>query len=302
MLPARCTASPTLLAVTLAVGLAITSAAGTTACAASPVPSPTGVTVSRSFQGLEREYGARLGVWALDTGSGQNVSWRSGERFAYASTYKALAAGAVLRQESADQLDQVVTYSKDDLVNYSPVTSEHVDTGMTVRELCDAAVCYSDNTAGNLPLRQLGGPAGLDRELARLGNHTTHVNRYEPELNAAVPGDVRDTTSPRALGNDLEKYAVDDVLPESRREVLNQWLRENTTGGSLIRAGVPENWTVGDKSGAGDYGTRNDVAVVWRPDRAPLVLVVMSSRQTQDASYDDALVAKAARVAVESLR
>ncbi|MFJ9757695.1 class A beta-lactamase [Streptomyces sp. NPDC101149] len=298
MLPVRRTASLTILA----VGLALTSAAGTIASAAGPVPSHPPVTVSRSFHELEREYDARLGVWALDTGSGRNVSWRSGERFAYASTYKALAAGAVLRQESADRLDQVVTYSKGDLVSYSPVTSEHVDTGMTVRELCDAAVRYSDNTAGNLLLRQLGGPARLDRELARLGDRTTHVDRYEPELNSAVPGDVRDTTSPRALGNDVGKYALGDVLPKSRREVLDQWLRESTTGGTLIRAGVPENWTVGDKSGAGDYGTRNDVAVVWRPDRAPMVLVVMSSRRTQDASYDDALVAKAAGVAVESLR
>ncbi|WP_316742155.1 class A beta-lactamase [Streptomyces sp. MK7] len=268
MLLAHRTVSPTILA----TALALATVAGTTASASSSVPSHTPVAVNHA-----------------------------GERFAYASTYKALAAAEALRQESPDQLNHVVQYSEDDLVSYSPITSQHVDTGMTVRELCDAAVRYSDNTAGNLLLRQLGGPAGLGRALARLGDHTTHVNRYEPDLNTAVPGDVRDTTSPRALGNDLEKYAVGGVLTKSRRDVLDQWLRGNTTGGTLIRSGLPRDWTVGDKSGAGSYGTRNDIAVAWRPNRAPLVLVVMSSRHTQDAPYDDALVAEAARVAAESL-
>jgi beta-lactamase class A len=272
---------------------------GTTADA-SRTASATTASAERGFKALEGEYGARLGVWALDTGTGRTVTWRAGERFAYASTYKALAAGELLRRDPGG-LDDVVTYTKADLVTYSPITEQHVDTGMTVRALCDAAIRYSDNTAGNLLLRRLGGPKGLQAALRRIGDHTIHADRFETALGDAVPGDVRDTSTPRALGTDLRRYAIGSVLPKSGRVLLDDWLRRNTTGTAMIRAGVPAGWTVGDKSGAADYGTRNDVAVVWPPHRAPIVLAILSTRTTQDAAYDDALIAAAARVTVGAL-
>jgi beta-lactamase class A len=255
----------------------------------------------RAFEDLEREYDARLGVWALDTGTHRTVAWRADERFAYASTYKALAAAAVLRRTTADRLDDVVTYTRADLVSYSPITEQHVDTGMTLREICDAAIRYSDNTAGNLLFRELGGPSGLSADLKRIGDVTTHADRLETDLNAAVPGDVRDTSTPRALSADLGKYALGTTLPKADRALLNDWLRGNTTGAALIRAGVPAGWTVGDKTGAGGYGTRNDIAVVWPPHRAPIVLAILSSRTTQNATYDDALIAKATKVLISTL-
>jgi beta-lactamase class A len=172
---------------------------------------------------------------------------------------------------------------------------------MTVRALCDAAIRYSDNTAGNLLFRQLGGPSGLSAGLKRIGDDTTHADRIEPDLNAAVPGDVRDTSTPQALSADLRKFAVGNALPKADRALLNDWLQRNTTGAALIRAGVPAGGKVGDKTGAGDYGTRNDIAVVRAPHRAPIVLAILSSRTAQNATYDNALIAEATKAVMSAL-
>lgn len=264
-------------------------------------PSVAATTADPGFQRLEETFDARLGVYAVDTGTGRTVQYRADERFAYASTYKALAAAEVLDETTDAQLDRVVRYSADDLVTYSPITGQHVADGMTLRALADAAVRYSDNTAGNLLLRHLGGPQRFEKELREVGDETTDAARYETELNEATPGDKRDTSTARALADDLRAYAVGDALPPADRDVLNTWLRGNTTGGALIRAGVPDGWVVGDKTGAAGYGTRNDIAVIWPPDRAPIVLAVLSSRDEKDATYDNALIAEATKVVIAHL-
>ncbi|MFC0097757.1 class A beta-lactamase [Micromonospora marina] len=250
----------------------------------------------QAFRLLEEKFDARLGVYAIDTGTGRTVAYRPDERFAYASTYKALAAAEILDETTDTELDRVVRYSADDLVTYSPITEQHVATGMTLRAITDAAVRYSDNTAANLMLRHLGGPQRFERELRGIGDKVTDPERYETELNEARPGDRRDTSTPRALAGSLRAYTVGDALEPPDRATLNDWLRRNTTGGALIRAGVPDGWVVGDKTGSGGYGTRNDIAVIWPPDRAPIVLAVLSSRDEKDADYDDALIAEATRV------
>ncbi|MEU8254262.1 class A beta-lactamase [Micromonospora inaquosa] len=248
------------------------------------------------FRQLEERFDARLGVYAIDTGTGRTVQYRADERFAYTSTIKALAAAEILDETTDAELDRVVRYSADDLVTYSPITEQHVGDGMTLREIADAAVRYSDNTAGNLMVRQLGGPQKFERELREVGDKVTDPARYETALNEAKPGDRRDTSTPRALAQDLRAYAVGDALEPADRDILNEWLQGNTTGGELIRAGVPDGWVVGDKTGAGGYGTRNDIAVICPPDRAPIVLAVLSSRDQKDASYDNALIAEATKV------
>ncbi|MEV7279999.1 class A beta-lactamase [Streptomyces sp. NPDC093111] len=254
------------------------------------------------FKRLERVYGARLGVYAIDTGSGREVVHNATERFAYASTFKAPAAAAVLRKYSPGGMEKVVRYAKEDLVDHSPVTERHVGTGMTLRALCDAAVRYSDNTAANLLFDALGGPKGLQAALREVGDTTTLVERREPELNRWAPGATRDTTTPRAFAGALRAYVLGDALGADGRAQLTTWLRTNTTGDELIRAGVPKGWVVGDKTGGGgDYGVRNDIAVVWPPDAAPIVMAIMSNRGTKDAAYDNKLIAEAASVAVEAL-
>jgi beta-lactamase class A len=195
----------------------------------------------------------------------------------------------------------VITYTAADVVSNSPVTEKHVDSGMTLREIADAAVRFSDNTAGNLLFRELGGPAALGEALRALGDTTTRVDRIEPELNDTSPGDLRDTSTPRVLAADLRAFAVDDVLPAEKRDVLVDLLRRNTTGDKAIRAGVPGGWVVGDKTGSAAYATRNDIAVLWPPNRAPIVLAVLSDRGTVDAARDDALLARATEVVVEAL-
>jgi beta-lactamase class A len=273
------------------------------ASAASAVPTGSPAEVfPLAFGGLELTFDARLEVFAVDTGSGRAVSYRSDERFGYASTFKALAAGAVLDASSTAQLDEVVRYTKMDVLPNSPITSGHAGTGMTLRRLGDAAVRYSDNTAGNLLLERLGGPDGFERALRGLGDKVTEAGRMETALNSAVPGDRRDTSTARALIGDLRAYVLGDALGVADRAVPTGWLQGNTTGDTLIRAGVPAGWRVGDKTGSGGYGTRNDIAVLWPPSGAPIVMAIPTSRSEKDAGYDDKLIAQAAAMTIRTLR
>ncbi|MBA0053368.1 class A beta-lactamase [Streptomyces sp. AJS327] len=254
-----------------------------------------------TFASLERRFDARLGVYALDTGSGRTIRHRPDERFAYCSTHKALSAAAVLKQNTLEELEERVRYGPEDLVPHSPITERYVGTGMTLRALCDAAIRYSDNTAANLLFDELGGPKVFQATLAVLGDTVTRADRIETDLNEATPGDARDTSTPRALATDLRAYVLGDALGEGKQQLLVDWLQRNTTGDDLIRAGVPDTWVVGDKTGAGGYGTRNDIAIVWPPRSAPLAIAVLSSRDTRDAEYDDELIARAARTVVAAL-
>ncbi len=253
------------------------------------------------FARLEEEYDARLGVYALDTGTGEFVEYRADERFAYCSTFKVLAFGAVLQQTPVEDLDRVITYTEDDLVNYTPITEQHVDTGMSLLDIGAAALSYSDNTAANLLLEELGGPQALDEALEEIGDDVINVVRTEPGLSEAVPGDDRDTSTPRAMATSLEAFTLGDALTEDKREIVIDMMIGNMTGDDLIRAGVPDNWRVGDKTGSGGYGTRNDIAVLWPPEGDPIVLAVMSSRDEEGAESDDALIAEAAEVVVQTL-
>jgi beta-lactamase class A len=309
---ARSTLSGLLVAVAL-VPLAACGGGGTQDARDSPAPAKTEragkdepKTADRRYvrqlKGLERKFDARLGVYAVDTGTGRELAHNDGERFAYASTFKALAAGAVLHKYGLDGLDRTVRYSEEDLIQHSPVTEKHVKTGMSLKELCDAAVRYSDNTAANLLFDALGGPKGLDAALEKLGDDVTRMERREPELSRWAPGSTRDTSTPRAFAADLRKYVLGDVLGKRERAQLTKWLRGNTTGDDLIRAGVPDKWVVGDKTGSGSgYGARNDIAVVWPPGEAPLVVAIMSNRSEKDDTHDDELIAEAASVVAGAL-
>ncbi|MCM2416868.1 class A beta-lactamase [Streptomyces sp. RKAG293] len=265
-------------------------------------PDPAAKPSVGDLQRLERTYGARLGVYAVNTGNGRELAYRDTERFAYASTFKAFAAAAVLRKYSLAGMDKVIKYSHDDLLDHSPVTARHTGTGMTLRELCDAAVRYSDNTAANLLFDALGGPKGLAAALAQAGDTATRVERREPDLNEWTPGATRDTTTPRAWAGNLRAYVLENALGNDERAQLTKWLRTNTTGDELIRAGIPKGWTVGDKTGGGGvYAVRNDIAVVWPPNAAPIVMAIMTNRGTKNAPYDNKLLAEAASVIARKL-
>ncbi|KNB53269.1 class A beta-lactamase [Streptomyces caatingaensis] len=253
------------------------------------------------FRQLEQRFGARVGLYALDTGTGREVTYRADERFAHCSTFKALAAGALLHHASDAELDQVVTYRPEDLQKWAPIARKHVATGMKLREVAAAAAEYSDNTAANLLLDHLGGPAGLQKELRGIGDSTISTDRTEPGLSDAVPGDTRDTSTPRSIATDLRRYVLGSVLSDGRRQLLTDWLVHNTTGDRYIRAGVPAGWKVGDRTGNGGYGTRNDIAVAWPPGRSPVVIAVLSDRGEAGARSDDALIAEVTKAAVQAL-
>lgn len=264
-----------------------------------PTPSDLGAEVADELAALEAAYDARVGVHAVDTATGDHVEHRADERFAYASTIKALAAGVLLQGQPASALDETLPVTAEDVegAGWSPVTESRVGSAMTVRELGAAAVSQSDNGAFNVLLRRTGGPEALQAALVGSGDTTTFVDAWEPELNRFTPGDPARTSTPRVLADGLAGFALGDALDPAVRDVYVSWLTGSTTGDGTIRAGAPEGWTVGSKTGtAGRYGSRNDVAVVWPPDGAPVVLAVLTDRAEEDDEPDDALLADVAAV------
>ena len=255
------------------------------------------------LQSLEQTLEGRLGLCAIDTGSGKSLAYRGEERFPLCSTFKAVLAAAILAESGRDEalLKRRIRYTRADLVTYSPVTASHVDDGMTVEQLCAAAVQHSDNTAGNLLLQLVGGPAGLTAYARSVGDTAFRLDRWETALNSALPGDERDTTTPAAMSATLKRLVLDGALAAPQRAQLQEWLVGNTTGDARIRAGVPAGWRVGDKTGTGDYGSTNDVAVLWPPQRAPVTLAIYLTGTAPDAKPRNEIVAQAARVAADWL-
>lgn len=253
------------------------------------------------FTQLERELNGRLGVFALDTGNGAQLGYRANERFPVCSTLKVLVAAGILKRSTQIEglMRQRISYSQSDLVTYSPITEKHLTHGMTVAELCDAVMRYSDNTAANLLMKILGGPAGVTAFARSIGDQEFRLDHWEPLGGDMLPGDPRDTSTPEAMGRSLQRLALGDALAAQQRKQLQDWLLNNTTGATCIRAGVPEAWQVGDKTGAGSYGTRNDIAVLWPPHRPPVVVAVYSTQHKRDAKWRDDVVASAARIVVD---
>jgi len=228
------------------------------------------------WHAIEARVGGRLGVAVLDTGTGALAGQRLDERFPMCSTFKTLAAALVLARVDAGQerLDRRIAVTRADLLEWAPVTSKHVGgSGMTVAELCEAAITVSDNTAANLLLASAGGPAGVTAFVRRLGDDVTRLDRTEPALNEGTPGDPRDTSTPRAMVRTLHRLMLEDALSDQGRAQLVRWMTANTTGGQRLRAGVPLDWRVADKTGTGRLGTTNDIGMLWPPRGAPLVIV-----------------------------
>ncbi|MBD2892868.1 Beta-lactamase AST-1 [Actinomadura sp. RB99] len=263
-------------------------------------PAPSQAAVTKRLNALEKSRGDRIGAFAVDTGTGRFASYRADERFAFASTFKVMACGAVLRKARRTDpglMNRVIHYTKKDLVDNSPVTEDHVKDGMTVSALCKAAITQSDNTAGNLLLRQIGGPAGDTAFLRSLGDRVSRHDRWETDLNLWKPGELRDTTTPRAWAADLRTLTVGGALVRADRDRLTGWMKQTITGDKRIRAGLPKGWTVGDKTGTGGtYGTANDMAIAWPPSGAPVIIVITTNRLTADAAADEPAIAETAGI------
>lgn len=255
---------------------------------------------------IESHLGGRVGVAALDTATGQRLELRASERFPMCSTFKFLLVAATLARvdHHDEKLDRPIPYTKDDLLEWAPITKTHVAEGsMTVSALCAAAIQYSDNTAANLLLAAIGGPPALTQYARSLGDSVTRLDRNEPALNSAIPGDPRDTTTPSAMLGDLKKLLVDlGALSPDSQKLLQDWLIGNTTGRQSLRVGFPSTWRVGDKTGHGRNGSVNDIAIAWPPNRKPILVTAYLVESTAPDADHYAALANIGRVVASTFR
>ncbi|MGH1574758.1 class A beta-lactamase [Methylobacterium sp. P31] len=287
----------------LTQGFGIALASSATAVCGATARSAWSDRLKQALSQVEVESRGRLGVAVLNTETHEQVTHRGDERFPMCSTFKVLAAAAVLARvdRGEEALSRRIRFEASAVVVNSPVTKDHVGgVGMTLSALCKAAMTMSDNTAGNLLLEVIGGPAGLTQYARSLGDRTTRLDRTEPDLNEALPGDLRDTTSPDAMAANLRQLVFSDVLLPASREQLGLWLKHNKTGDTRLRAGLPGSWTVGDKTGAGDRGTTNDIAVIWPSEGAPLVVAAYLTGANTSAEQRNATIAAVGRAVAEA--
>lgn len=253
---------------------------------------------------IESDSGGKLGVAILDTQSHVASLYHADERFPMCSTSKVLVVAAVLARVDAgkEQLARRVSIAPGDILSYAPVTKQHVGAeGMSVGELCEAAITLSDNTAANLLVESLGGPAAVTDYARALGDDVTRLDRIEPELNEAAPGDPRDTTTPLAMAKNLLKLATGTALSSAMRDQLLGWLVGCKTGDAKLRAGLPKAWRIGDKTGSGGHGSSNDVAVIWPTGRKPVIIAVYLTGTTAAEEVRNAAQAAVGRTVAEAL-
>ncbi|MBD9373576.1 class A beta-lactamase [Rhizobium sp. ARZ01] len=231
----------------------------------------------------ETSLGARVGLAVVDTATGNTWLHNADQRFPMASTFKALACAALL-DSGTDKLERKVVIGKADLESYSPVTKSMVGRKASASDLCEITLRTSDNTAANKVLEVLGGPAAVTAFLRSVGDDTSRLDRTEPKLNEGKPDDPRDTTTPTKMAETMRKLVLGDALGEPERRQLTDWLVGNEVAGPLLRAGIPGDWRIADRTGAGGHGTRGIVAVMWPPERKPIVAAIYLTET--DASMD----------------
>ncbi|MEV4574142.1 class A beta-lactamase [Nonomuraea jabiensis] len=259
----------------------------------------------KELRALEASFKGRIGAYAIDTATGRTIGYRSNERFPLLSTFKAMACAAVLhkaRTSDPGLMEKVVRWTADDLKPNSPTTEKHVEDGLTVNQLCEATITLSDNTAGNMVLKQIGGPAGLTRYFRTLKDPISRLDRWETELNDWTPKEKRDITTPASIARDLRAVTTGNALTAKDREQLNAWMIATKTGDARIRAGLPKTWTIGDKTGTnGAFGGGNDIAVIWpKKGVSPIIMAIYTNRAAGE-SGDDTAIARTATILARGL-
>ncbi|RAU19442.1 class A beta-lactamase [Nitrincola tibetensis] len=240
------------------------------------------------LQRIENVLDARIGFSAYDSETGVRWEYNADQRFAMSSTFKTLACAALLQRvdSNEEQLERKVSFSKSDLVTYSPITEQHADSReMSLFELCEATLTTSDNTAANLILQAIGGPEVVTEFARGIGDNVTRLDRWETELNQATPNDDRDTTTPNAMVGNLKGLLLGDVLSPNSKSQLREWLVGNKVADGLFRASMPAEWVIADRTGAGGFGSRAITAVIWPPERLPILVAFYITETT--ASFED---------------
>lgn len=254
-------------------------------------------TAKERLRALEARAQGRLGVYALDVASGQGWGYRSDERFMMLSSFKLLASALVLARVDVGQesLARRIAYRKSDLVAWSPVTERHADgEGLTLAQLCEATITTSDNTAANLILASYGGPKAVTAFARKLGDEVTRLDRNEPSLNTPAASEPWDTSSPRAMATTLHTLLLGDALSMPSRQLLQQWMLANTTGGKRLKAGVPSTWKVGDKTGT-NATDANDIGILLPPHRAPWIVTAYLANSTASGPMKEETLAAVAQ-------
>jgi beta-lactamase class A len=253
---------------------------------------------------IEAVAGGRLGVAVVDAAGEVRLSHRADERFPMCSTFKALAAATALHRVDAgqDKLDRMLSYGPTDLLEYAPIAKARVGDGaMSLADVCAAAIQWSDNTATNLLLEAIGGPPAVTAFARSLGDSVTRLDRDEPTLNSAIPGDPRDTTSAAAMAADLRALILGEVLSEASRRQLEAWMAGDKVADKRLRAGLPADWRIADKTGAGDHGVANTIAILRPPSRPPLFVAVYFAESDRSPDERNAVHRDVAKVIVETM-
>lgn len=258
------------------------------------------------FRKLEKQYHGRLGLYAVNTANHQSIAYHANRRFPLCSTAKLMVVAAILKQSesSPNLLNKRLYFTKNFLIasGYAPITRHHLKSGMTIAQLAQAAIEASDNTAANLLIRQLGGPSAVTKFARSIGDQSFQLNRNEPSLNSATPGDKRDTSTPKAMAKSLKTLLLGKALSHHSRLKLTNWLINSKTGSHQIRAVLPKTWRVGDKTGTGAYGTTNDIAIIWPTINSKrIILAVYFTQDTVAATPNDKLIRLAASYALQRL-
>lgn len=262
-----------------------------------------GKSVESQLAQLEASSGGRLGVAAVNTGDNHRIEYRANDYFPMGCTSKVIGVAAILKKSMTDDqlLQKIIKYKRSDLTNWTPITENHLADGMTIAELCAAAITYSDNTAMNLLTKKLGGPAGLNAFARSINDKHFKLDHWWPDEALASPNSNEDATTPAAMEKSLRTLIFGDVLAKPQREMLITWLKNNVTGDARIRAGVPKDWIVGDKTGSGfNYGTTNDIAVIWPPKGDPIVVAMYYSNNDKNAPKRDDVIASATRIIINA--
>lgn len=255
--------------------------------------------ISNALKDIEAKSQGRLGVHMISGSSAREFGYRSDELFMMLSSFKFLASALVLARvdRGLESLDRRIQYSKQDVLSWAPVTKDHADgDGLTLEQLCHATVTTSDNTAANLILNSYGGPKALTEFVRGLGDSVTRLDRMEPHLNTRHETEPLDTTSPRAMARAMKTLLTGNILTEKSRKTLQQWLLANTTGGKRLKAGIPETWLIGDKTGTNQTDA-NDIGVIYPPLRAPIFVTAYLADSTASSQLKDETLADVGRVA-----
>ncbi len=284
------------------LSITLISALGAFSMAFADKEAPTQTIVHKKLMELEASANGRLGISVLNTANNEHIEYRAEERFPMQSTFKVMVVAAILKQSMNDDqlLQKKISYTKQDIATWSPVTEKHISKGMTISELCAAAIMYSDNTAANLLIKELGGANEVMVFARSIGDYTYSLER-KPEEFASIPADINYTSTPAAMEKSLEKIILGDVLGTKEKEQLLHWIKENTTGDLRIRAGVPKGWVVADKTGSGDYGITNDIAVIYPPTCKPIIASIYFIQNKKEATTRPDIIASATRYIMDDL-